>query len=99
MSERSKRQTEGRSQKRNKKKEKHPFKKMKLIENRRLSRENRKEAAVEREKRKDTRQKSKKRRISEGDKVTVGRRSLELERDLIERRRREMDAEEGRLLS
>lgn len=75
------------------------MKKMKLIENRRLSRENRKEAAVEREKRKDTRQKSKKRRISEGDKVTVGRRSLELERDLIERRRREMDAEEGRLLS
>lgn len=31
--------------------------------------------------------------------MTVGRRSLELERDLIERRRRELDAEEGRLLS
>lgn len=74
-------------------------KKIKLIAKRRLSRENRKEAAVEREKRKDTTQKSKKRRISEGDKVTVGRRSLELERDLIERRRRELDAEEGRLLS
>lgn len=72
---------------------------MKLIANRRLSRENRKEAAVKREKRKDTTQKSRKRRISERDKVTVGRGSLELERDLIERRRRDMDAEEARLLS